>query len=615
MPKMSKKDLLARYKSRIDHARRWRETEGYDDLWNRLRDLYKGRHFPSGAVDEDRIAINIAFSTLNIIYPSISVNYPKITVAARLPEDAEKAMTAEEVVNYYWRIYNYRDPFRRAAKDFLTFGHGWLKVGYKFVEDERPLTDDEAAEEFLRSQEEVDAFAGANPELAPDLPTDDDLIANVVSAVTTVVDDRPFVERVSPFDVFVDPEATSMQDAAWVAQRLVRPIEDVQSDKRYRQSVRTKVQADSSVLHDSLTTRQRKQFGSDADRVTVWEFYNLRDRTICVFTESATDYLVEPQKLPYAFDSPFVMIRNYDVPDEFYPIGDLEMLEGPQLELDKTRSQMMNHRRKYSRKWLFRESAFTEQGRQALMDDRDGVMVPVEEDVPLQDTIMPLPITSMSADLYGFSQTIEADIDTISGVNEYARGSSPEIRRTATEAAMIQDAANARAADKLAVIEIAVAEVARRVLQVLQQFMTEEQVVRIAGPSKQQTWFSFSYRDIAGEFDFEVEAGSTRPNNEAFRQQQAMSMMNAVAPLVGVVIDPAALARHVLQHGFGVKNVDDFLMAQPPMGGAMPPGGGGAPMPSGGDQPAVDPVGAAAGMGGVPPEILTQLQAQVGLSL
>ena len=148
-------------------------------------------------------------------------------------------------------------------------------------------------------------------------------------------------------------------------------------------------------------------------------------------------------------------------------------------------------------------------------------------------------------------------------------------------------------------------------LQVLQQFMTEEQVVRVAGQSGQQMWFTFGYEDIAGEYDFEVEAGSTQPNNEAFRQQQAMSLMNAVAPLVGVVIDPVMLARHVLQNGFGVKNVDDFLMEQQ-MGGGMPPDAGAGPP---GELPPVEPVGAQAGMGGVPPEILSQLQGQVGLNL
>ena len=44
--------------------------------------------------------------------------------------------------------------------------------------------------------------------------------------------------------------------------------------------------------------------------------------------------------MPYAYGQPFVMLRNYDVPDYFYPMGDLEAIESLQLELDKTRSQI-----------------------------------------------------------------------------------------------------------------------------------------------------------------------------------------------------------------------------------------------------------------------------------
>ena len=55
----------------------------------------------------------------------------------------------------------------------------------------------------------------------------------------------------------------------------------------------------------------------------------------------------------------------------------------------------------------------------------------------------------------------------------------PEIRRTATEASIIADAQNARAADKLATVELSIGEIARRVIQLMQQYMTGQQVARI----------------------------------------------------------------------------------------------------------------------------------------
>lgn len=641
MAKLDKPERLKRYKNRLNHAKRWRKEKGYDDTWKRMLDLYRGKHFPAGMDEEDRIAINMAFSTINVIFPALTVNHPKIEVLANKPEDEDRAVISEAVINYWWRHYDFRAPFRRAAKDFLTVGHGWIKVGYKFEEKSVELDDTEKENQFEQLVSEASAFAGENPELAGELPTNEEIFANAPETKMVILEDRPTLERVSPFDMFVDPEATCMDDVRWIAQRIVRPLEDVRADKRYKYKTRIACKADAVISSDWLSEDQKRKMDSDIDRVTIWEFYDVVSDSMCVFCEGSDDYLIDPQKMPYVFGHPYEFVANYEVPDEFYPIGDLEMVEAPQQELNKTRSQMMNHRKKYGRKYLYRASALGPEGRQGLESNEDNIAIEVIDDnQPLQDVIMPVPITPMSGDLYQYSAIIQGDMDKVSGVNEYARGATPEIRRTATEAAMIQDGANARSADKLAVIEIAIGGIARKILQLAQQFMTGEQAARIVGADGQQFWFEYNHEDIEGEFDFQVEGGSTQPQNETFRRQQAVAMMNSLGPLVGSVIDPQALARHVLQFGFGVKSPGKFMVPPaPPMpmgpnGEPMPPEGTVPPPPQGGqfpagvgvDAPQMDPNELLAaqqgggmsdmtqlGKGGLPPELLRQLQNQMGL--
>jgi len=612
---------------KITAAARWRDEMGYDQLWRRMVDLYRGKHWPRTTVsNEDLIAVNLAFSTVNVIAPAVSVNHPKIVVTPNQPEDEDRAAFVEAVVNHLWRHHDFRKPFRRSVKDFLIFGHGWLKVGWNFVEQERTLSDTERDELFIDAVGETDLFAMENPEMAGDLPTDEQMAANIPDTAMMVVEDQPFIERVSPYDIYIDPEATCLEDAQWICQRIVRPLEEAKKDKRYKASARKNLGAD-SVLNPMFTPTDREQqdqyLQDIVDRTVIFEFYDIVNNKMSVLAQNGEEFLVDPIPMPYAYGQPFVMLRNYDVPDYFYPMGDLEAIESLQEELDKTRSQLVNARKRYARKYLFHERSFGPEGREALEADEDGRLVPVvDENKSLNEVVIPMPQTPLSPEIYNYSAIIEQDINTVSGVSEYARGSMPEIRRTATEASIIADAQNARAADKLAIIEIGIGHLARRVIQLMQQFMTGEQMAQVADRGGQNLFVPFERDDIIGEYDFSVEGGSTQPMNETIRKQQAVSLMNAVAPLVGVVIDPAALAKYVLQTGFGVKNPDKFLIqpgqqtpqdlqaAQTESGGVLNPfGGAQAPIPENPD------LGAFAPTGGVPPELLAQLQGQMGMDL
>ena len=625
MARKTRAEQLTVINEKLDSSARWRDEMGYDNLWRRMVDLYRGKHWPRTTVSrEDLIAVNIAFSTVNVIAPAVSVNHPKIVVVPNKPEDEDRAAFVEAVVNHLWRHHDFRTPFRRAVKDFLIFGHGWLKVGWKFLEQERLLGEPERDELFAEATVESDVFAMENPEMAGDLPDRDQMLASVPTTAMTVVEDQPFVERVSPYDIYIDPEATCIEDAKWIAQRIVVSLEEAKKDRRYKPSARKNLEA-TSLLNPMYAPTDRQEtnqyLAGVVERTVIYEFYDIANNTLSVLAKDTDEFLVDPMPMPYAYGQPFVMLRNYDVPDHFYPMGDLEAIESLQLELDKTRSQLMNARKRYARKYLYHERSFGPEGREALESDDDGRLVPVvDENKPLSEVVVPMPQIPLSPEIYNLSSIIEQDINTVSGVSEYARGSMPEIRRTATEASIIADAQNARAADKLAIIEISIGHLARRVIQLMQQYMTGEQMAQVSAAGGETLFVPYTRDDIVGEYDFSVEGGSTQPMNETIRKQQAVSLMNAVAPLVGIVIDPAALAKYVLQTGFGVKNPDKFIMQpqqQTPQdaevaqaeAGAAPMPFGQAPIPEGPD------MGAFAPTGGVPPELLAQLQGQMGMDL
>jgi hypothetical protein len=559
MARESNANKLSTYRKNIDYAKRWRSNENYDQLWQRLINLYRGRQYRGQAVG-DRLLVNISFSTINTLAPAVSIGRPKINVNPRRPEDGEKAILTESIINYWWQHYNCQPEFQRAVKDYLIIGHGWVKTGYRFIEEAK--------------LDEVEYSADEAAELRP---------ADDVESQLIIREDRPFLERVDPFEMFVDPDATNMDDARWIAQRTRRPLKDAKNDKRYDAAARKDLSPSSYQKYMNMDKGYLNDQGANPDEAycDIYEYYNIDTGEMSVFSDSGGDkFLIKPIKMPYAFGHPFFMLRNYEVPGFFYPMGELEAIEPLQYELNETRTQMMLHRKRYSRKWLFQESAFDDDGRQALASDEDNVIVPVKSGENLNNVVVPMPALINPPEFYNQSALIQGDIDRVSGVSEYQRGAIPETTRTAREAAIIAEAGNARVAEKLVSIENGIAACASNLIMLAQQFMTGEQTVRIIGTESAPVWLTFDKDYISGEFDFTVEAGSTAPRNEAFRRDMALQMVSAMQPFAQAgLVNLGRLAEYVLQQGFGVKDPGSFL-TQPAMEEApLPPGAGGMPMP------------------------------------
>ncbi len=624
MARPKNSDLLKRDVAKIRAAHKFRTQEGYDELWKSMVDLYRGKHYKRTAA-EDRMLVNLAFATKNIIAPSVAVNNPRFTVNARKPESMNQAVIAEQVLNYLWRTHNYKQEFRLAVDDFLVMGHGWLKCGYRATKP--------AVVTYPNDDNEIDNDDCGVDDREP-------VPGNVETEVRSFEDDdRPFVERISPFDVYVDPDATHPKYMTWIAQRVRRNVNDVRVDERYDPTMRRKITSAHGYrrVDDENRTLDGQPEDTDVPYVDVYEFYDLRKNTVSTFVlEMEEGFLIAPQKIPFAFGQPFVMLRNYEVNDTFYPMGELEAIEVLQYELNATRTQQMNHRKRNQRKYLYREDAFDDKGIKALQDDKDNVLVPVKADAEvdsLADVLAPMPQLGVQADLYSVSDVIENDIQHVTGVSDYMQGGQTEIRRTATEAAMIQDAQNARASDKLANIESTLATLGQRVVQLMQQFMTGDRVVRIVGMQSAPMWIQFDSDFIKGEFDFEVEGGSTQPRNESFRRQSAQQFMDAMIPFLQMgVANPVAVMRKVLMDAFDVKDVEQFVVQQPQIDPATGQPAPGAPGMAGA-QPGAPAAGADQGpqfppevqattaeeaaqmspIPGIPPEMVAQLMGQTGL--
>jgi hypothetical protein len=630
MATKTNKDILAFCQNELQRSKNWRNHKGgygYDDEWKRFVDLYNGRHYDSRS-GTDQLIVNVIFSTINTMAPAVAINQPRFVVNARQPESAPQAVVTEEVLNYLWRSNDYQRDFRLAVLDFLICGHGWLKVGW--AETKEPVVKE--ADEAQPNNQVMAASEGGDQGIDDKVDTEGNSETNLDLPAGT---SEPYVERCSLFDMYVDPDARHPKELRWIAQRTWRATADVVVDSRYSATARKRVSGSHYSMWDNNNGDARAGASDnnytsekpDAGAMSyceIIEFYDLRRNTVGTFAVSAdgddspaassdSGWLIKPAKIPYATGHPFVMLRNYEVPDHFYPIGDVKQIESLQLELNETRTQMLNYRKKFRRAWTYKKDAFDRDGIRALQSDEDNVMVPVQGGEDPAGAIVSVPAAITPAEFFDQSAMIQADINEVSGVSDYARGNPQQsIRRTATEAAMIQDSANSRAQDRLMKIEAVLSDAGKRVIQLMQQYMTEDAVARVVSLPV-NGWINYDKDYIQGEFDFEVRGGSTEPRNETFRRQSALQLQDIAAQYLDMgVADPVALWQKILRDGFGEKDPGRYVAkeamgeelqeeAQSPLPNDVPPG-----MEMAGEQMGLPPGGPGGpGMGGpMPPEMM-----------
>ena len=96
-------------------------------------------------------------------------------------------------------------------------------------------------------------------------------------------------------------------------------------------------------------------------------------------------------------------------------------------------------------------------------------------------------------------------------------------------AAAVMQVSESRATDKQMLVEEAGSRIFLLLLLVCQQYMTEDTVVRIAGPDG-TLWPTVTSHDLQGEFKIRVETGSMNGESRALRRSEGVQLLTQVTP-------------------------------------------------------------------------------------
>ena len=581
-----------------------RRMEPVHEHWRMLESLYRiGAQREVTAIDVNRIlpfptpgtflrTVNMVLPHLNLIINSVTARDPKLIVTPLGGDELtieRNASIAKAVLEYFWRRTASTDVMRDMTQDMVVVGNGFCKVGWAYDESSEDRTSEEITEDIdmlIATATEVAAEMGA-------MLTEADIKEIVQSVALTnqlVEFDEPFVEYISPYDVYVPANARRVNNARWIAQRLRLPIAELKANKLFDKKAVADIVPDTGYAERETMERYEDQEGSLPEifsHATVYEFYDMESRTLCVLQLDGERPLFEGP-IPYAHRyPPFVHMRNFnDGGQSFWSFGDVENVAGLQLMVNEIMIAEINDLKRVGNKYFINKKVLTPELAKALQENKPDAVIPVDVpgNVAINEVLVPVQRLATPSDNYVMEGKLQDYMQRILGVTDLQAGAvSVASRVPATAAAAVEGASTLRAMDKQVNVERTAREIGTRMLALCQQFLDSGKAVRIAGPDAPM-WLQVSTEDIEGEFSIETEGGSTQAVNPLTKARQGMDILTQIAPMLSQMgYDPENAIRSALTY-LGLNPEHLLVRPQPPappagMPAGMPPGM--PPMPAG----------------------------------
>lgn len=529
------------WNDRIERARKIRKKYFEDRKVNvkRLIDFYKGNQWGDLQVSlPEKPTVNLIFQHVKSQLPSLYFQNPRwyVRPKGRFKKDFENsAILAEELLNYYveenLRI-SLKKQIRLAILDAF-FSYGCIKVGYVGAFEPNPnygefkiLGEDESGEPLYAKDE--------NGQLKID--EDENIITN----------EAFLASRISPRHMLFDPECENyFESGRWVAQEIIKSVQDVINSKLYSNTngLKESFSVESGYSLSSKETDYWQddvpEVKDDTNRIRLYEIYDTEHDKILVFAEGHDRWL-RNEEMPDGIEgSPFSYLRFNEIPDEMYPMSDIEPLKPIQEEYNLGRGMVLTHAKRFGRKYGYVKDKFGGEDPvkeiEKLKDPEDGTLFEVNE-LPLSGVIEPLADAPLDAAVYSNFEQAKQDFREVGGATEWDRG-LVERRKTAYEASKLSGASNVRKEDRAMLVEDFCSEIGTKMLQSMQANLSTEEAIEIIGDEGKE-WKTISRDDINGQYNVGVQIGTSAPRIPEQEKAELMELLGTLVKLPPNIILP-----------------------------------------------------------------------------
>jgi len=423
MGRTSDKDRVGVWQSRVTASgkiyKKWEEKYRCD----LLEQYYHGHQWAEQPEEmaEEHYTINMVFPSVEIKIPSLFFYHPNVKIRPR-PAKAddtgtlseERAKLQQDTVNTF--IQDPRLDFKGEVSLALResfYRFGVIEVGYTADFIDNPLLQKPELELTEKEKELAKAKKIPNPENE-----------NPESLYIKRIPARNFRAGVNA--------KNSIHRCDWVGYFEEHYPSDLKKNENYKNTSGLKAtgRIKKDITGEGAEEKDRDVDGNvvDRDTVRVWKIWDLRSRKRIVFVDGGEKFLLE-DTFTYL---PFAVLKQYEILDQFLPFPPVYNWLHPQNELNETREMQRVHRKRFYRRYTYRDGAIDPAEIEKLESGGDGVYARANQPDPIQA----VPDAPLDPSIARNIPDSKQDFMEISGVSEEQRGNAVDTT-TATQANIV----------------------------------------------------------------------------------------------------------------------------------------------------------------------------------
>lgn len=462
----------------------------YTSRWKTYENAYSGEYFKNVNLPDykSNLISNYIFSIIETIRPIMLDQNPKFQAMPRQPDAVEFSNDIQEMLNYE---FDREDVMVKMSRELINV----LKLGSSVF--------------FI--------------------PWDKD------RKNTRII-------NISPYNLFPDPLATSVEDAEYMIYASYKPDYEL---KRIFPKKAEQIEG-GNVKYSELVFDNNKDSRID-NQVLVLEVYAVKKEA----NNSYDDYevltmlpelgiLLDRKNLPYDDKKlPFILIKDYDLPGKFWGEGEVAQLLSPQKYMNELNNAIVdNAKATANMPWILDKNSGVPKD---SITSRPGLVIRKNPGSEVKREQAP----SMPNYVINAVETYKNDMEQISGIFDTVKGNSETGVYTAQGILALQEAGQARIRLKTKLFEYSLGKMATMVFGRAKQFWKEDRWLNVSRVDGEADLKKFNKNSLEFDYDIKITAGSTMPSNRGAMLDLMVRLAQTIMPDGQALVDREAVATYL----------------------------------------------------------------------